>query len=241
MFSNLKLGLKPHNPEHVERVAALAPKSQLEVADLLIASVPVDWALGRYWDPDPLDNDKIGICGPAAVVNWLKMMTAAKGRDSRAYTVEAAREAYHALGWDGTDKTDNGVVLLDLLTYWQQVGIGGVKLDAVFRVGFADAEHLATATVIAPLLVGATLTQACQTSTFWDKSIAADPTIWGGHCYLYHANSPGGGNGKSWGSAIFTTPDFGRQRWNEVYLPVVRDLMPNWINYDRLISLAKQL
>jgi hypothetical protein len=234
MFSRLKLGLKPHDPESVARVCKLTPS--MAALDPLVSRTPKDWALGRAWDDDILGNDVWGDCAPVTAVNWLKMMAAA-ARSDLSFDVDDVLDAYRALGWKGTAATDNGVVLLDLMDYWCAFPIGGVQIDCFFRIGFGDPEHLATAIQIAPLIVGATLTTECKGSDTWGESEAAGAQVWGDHAYLYHADSPGAGIGKSWGAPVYTTPPFRSRRWNEAYLPICRELMPGR-DVDRLIKIA---
>ena len=237
MFAAYKLGLRPHDPDRVARVRLAG--NLLDV-DPLLSSTPTDWALGRAWDGDCLDNDVLGNCGPAAVVHWLRLMALACGRDDLRFDVQDVRELYAALGYDGTPESDTGVVLLDLMHHMQRVGVRGVKFDCFFRVGFGDMVHLATAVYVAPLIVGATLPTLCQLTNTWDRNVGGGTAIWGDHAYLYHSDSPGGGNGASWGAPVFTTPDFRARRWNECYLPICRELMPGR-DVERLITLAGQL
>ncbi len=234
MFRRFKLGLQAHDSVRLSRVKALP-------VDPLLTQVPRDWAQGRTWDGNVLDNDVLSNCGPAAVINWLKMMAVACGRDDLVFTNQDCLDLYTAMGYDGTPATDSGVVLLDLMNYMQNVGIKGLRFDCFFRVGFADATHLATATYLAPLIVGASLPVACQNADTWGELVASDARVWGGHAYLYHANSPGGGNGKSWGAPVFTTPEFQVRRWNECYLPVCLELNPSGVDVARLLTLAGEL
>jgi hypothetical protein len=238
MFTNFKLGLKPHDPAKVQRVKLLPSRLG---RDPLMSKTPTDWALGRAWDGDVLDNDLYSNCGPAAVVNLLNMMAVACGQYSLRFTVQDVMNIYKALGYAGTPETDNGVVLLELMQYMQRVGIRGFKFDCFFRVGFADAEHLATAVAISPLIVGASLTVACQSTDTWGENVAGDPKPWGDHAYLVHSWSAGGANGKSWGKTVYSEPAFQLAKWNECYLPVCRRLMPKHVDVERLISLAGQL
>jgi hypothetical protein len=235
MFRNCKLGLRPHDPERVARVARLTPE-----VDPLISRTPIDWALGRAWDSDILGNDVRSNCAPVACVNWIKMVGAACGIDMR-LGFDDVDAAYRAMGYDGTPETDNGVVLLDLLEWWTCHPIGGVKLDGFVAVGHLDDEHLATACNVAPLIVDATLTRSCDSTDTWDSTVAGDSRVWGDHAYLYHADSPGGGNGKTWGKSVFTTPAYRRRRWNAAFLPICRALLPEGVDADRLIRLARQL
>jgi hypothetical protein len=238
MFSSCKLGLKPHDQKRVDAHVKLTPANA--GLDPLVSRTPRDWALGRAWDDDVLANDILGDCGPAACVNWLKMM-AAQTRADLSFTAGDAQMAYRAMGWDGTPATDNGVVLMDLLQWWTENEIGGVKLDCFFVIGYLDPLHLATAMQIAPLIVGAELTTACQNSDTWDAKAASVPDVWGGHAYLYHADSPGGGSGKSWGLPVYTSPAFRAARWRECYLPICQELMTPGTDVLRLLNIAKGL
>jgi hypothetical protein len=238
MFSNLKLGLQPHDPRRVNAHVKLTPA--LAGLDPFVSRTPKDWALGRAWDDDPLLNNWLGICGPAACVNWLKMM-AEITRADLSFDEDDALKAYRAMGYQDTDATDTGVVLLDLMQWWTNNPIGGFQLDCFFVIGYGVPEHLATAMQIAPLIVGAELTTACQTTDTWDAQASEDPDVWGNHAYLYHADSPGGGSGKSWGKPIYTAPEFRAPRWHECYLPICRELMPPGTDVLRLLNIAKGL
>jgi len=238
MFTSCKLGLQSPARDRIERHVKLTP--DLAGVDPLVSRTPKDWAQGRAWDDDPLLNTQLGICGPSMCVNLLKMLAAAK-REDLSFDSRDALLAYQAMGYDGTPETDNGVVLLDLLQWWTNNYIGGIKLDCFFVINHLDPEHVAAAMQIAPLLVGATLPTACQNTDTWDAKAAMDPTVWGGHAYLYHADSPGGGNGKSWGAPVFTLPEFRVLRWNECYLPICQELMPEGTDVLRLLNIAKGL
>jgi len=238
MRSLPKLGLRAHDPVRVGKVAKFS--ANLLPVDPLMSRTPVDWSLGRVWDGDILDNDVLGNCGPAAVVHWLRLMALTCGRTDLHFTNQDVLDLYTAMGYDGTPESDNGVVLLDLMEYMQRVGVRGFTFDCFFRVGFGDPEHLATAVYVAPLIIGATLTTACQSTDTWDSTAALDTHEWGGHAYLYHSDSPGGGNGASWGAPVFTTPAFRARRWDEAYLPICRALMPGR-DVSRLVTLSGNL
>ena len=232
MLAPKRLGLRPHDPERVARHVRLTPANA--PVDPLVSTTPVDWQAGKDWDGDVMLNDQLGICGPDAWVNWLKLMGCPA-------TVDDAMGIYEAMGYKGTPATDNGVVLMDMLQWLTNNRVAGVTMDCFFVVGFADPTHLATACQLAPLIVGANLSTACQSTNTWDNAAAGSKAEWGPHAYLYHANSPGGGNGKSWGEPVFTTPDFQAVRWTECYLPVCQELMPVGTDVLRLLNIARIL
>ena len=224
MFRGCRLGLKEHDPDRIGQHVRLVP----EDVDGFISRTPADWALGKPWDDDDLGNREIGNCGPAALVNWYKLMSLAAGRPDLAarFTTEDAKAFYRACGWDGTDVGDEGVVLLDMMCEAMRTPIQGVKLDGFFAIGFADDAHLATAVTLAPLIVGESLTQDCKTTDRWTEE-TAQGRLWGGHAVLYVSDSPGGGNCKTWGRPVFQDQGFRFARWNEAYLPICFELMPH--------------
>jgi len=237
MFSDKKLGLRQCDAARVVRVA----RWRMFKDQLPFSYAPMDWALGKDWNPDELGNDQLGDCGPAAAVNWLNFMADACGFEKR-FTKDDALDLYRRLGYDGTPATDNGVVLLDMLREWYLNGVGGVKLDGFFAVGWMAEEHLSTAvSLCGPLIVGATLTISCQSTDTWTDEQGLDTREWGGHAFVYHAHSPGLGTSKTWGTAVYQTAGFRGKRWNECYLPICRALLPpTGLDFDRLISLAEQ-
>jgi hypothetical protein len=200
----------------------------------------MDWAFGRTWDGDDLGNTVKSNCGPAAFINWMKMM-AAKTRADLSFDESDADALYRRMGYDGTPETDNGVVLMDLLDECTRAPVAGVTIDCFFVIGFADPVHLATACQIAPLIVGAELPMSCQNTDMWNGKIAEDTTIWGPHAYLVHSFSPGGCNGKSWGQPVFNTPEFQIKRWRECFLPISQELMVPGTDVLKLLNLAKLL
>ena len=237
MFQGCLLGLKDHDPKRLEKQVRLTPD---DVDSSLISSVPHDWQRGLPWDPDDLGNRTLGICGPAAVVHWFNLMAKAAGLREQ-YGIEEAKRIYQLMGWDGTELGDEGVVLLDLMCKWMTEPFCGRKLTGFYVIGHADDEHVATAVNISPLIVGASLTQACKGSQIWNSK-AADSSnrIWGPHAYLIHSYSPGGMNGASWGRPVFTDSVFRRTRWNECYLPICPELVPG-MDLARVVRLARQL
>lgn len=238
MFADCRLGLKSGSSESYGKACRITPDD----IDPVLTRCPTDWALGKPWDDDDLRNKKIGLCGPAAAVNVIKFLAAACGRTDVRPTADDAERFYRdVMGWDGTEANDDGVVLLDMMYQWMLHPIAGFKLDGFYVVSRTDAAHLASAVGVSPLIVSATLTRACQNTDQWDRA-AADPRnpIWGPHAITYFSDSPGGGHGKSWGRPVWNTVDFRFARWNEVYMPVIRELMPH-VHIDRLLAIGRRL
>lgn len=232
MFSNLKLGLRHHDPVRLARTPLLADVAPVD----LFAETPRDWQLGQAWDSDPRHNDWLGCCGPAAVVNWLVLMYKVRGIALPFDPDALVLELYKAMGWDGTEATDNGVVLAVLLDHCVRIGL----FDGYVRVPVSNRAHMATAMDLGgPLIVGTTLTESCQTAKRWDATTAADKRVWGRHAVLMHAVSPGLDRWMSWGECIDVTPDYEVMRTEEAYLPLSQALHPNLaIDWNRLRQLS---
>jgi hypothetical protein len=231
MFSHGKLGLRPHDPVRLAKIAKL---HRLVESDSLLAEVPKDWAQGLQWDADDLLNNQLGICGPAALVNTFKLVAEAT-QSPLLFGSDDALMLYKALGYDGTPATDNGVVLLDLMEYAVRAGM----LDCFFQVAFADPVHLATAVAMCgPLVAGFELPNACQNTDRWDAFCAADASVWGGHAVMIYADSPGLLRAKSWGKPVDITPEF----LKEMYFGANAKLrVPSGLDYLPLLQLAGKL
>jgi len=241
VFSNCKLGLRPPDPVRLSKCVGLSSGLTPEL-DALFSDIPCDWAKGRDWDGDQLDNDVWGDCGPASLCNWLKFMAAELGIPLQ-IDANTALGLYRALGWDGTFQNDNGVVMLDMLNYCMMQPTAGVQLDGFVSVPCSNHTDVCTAvSVYGPLLVGLSLTKACQKTDLWDIDAANDKETWGNHAVVLFSTSPGLYRAKSWGRPVDVTPEFLAARGNEAYLPLAKQFHSHLgISWDRLTKICKEI
>lgn len=237
MFTDCRLGLKDPDLRRVRAHVRLTPDD----VDACISRVPYDWHLGVQWNDDDLGNRKLNNCGPAAVVNWSNLMAKVAGLNEPEWGFDEAKRIYTRMGYRGTEATDDGVVLLDLMYQWMLEPFCGRKIDGFYVIGHGEDSHMATANCIAPTIVAASLTRACKTTDIWDAKAADDRNrLWGNHAFLYFADSVGGGQGKSWGKVVGNTDEFRRSRWLECYLPICQELQP-YLDLAKVIKIARHL
>jgi hypothetical protein len=84
--------------------------------------------------------------------------------------------------------TDQGVVLLDALRYWRNVGISGHKVGAYMKVDHHNIDHVKIAiNLFGGVYMGANLPASAQGKPQWSGGrgvLRGDdaPGSWGGHC-----------------------------------------------------------
>lgn len=240
MFSTYKLGLTPHNPVRVARVPTLR-----DVLDPVFAQTPRDWAQGLLWDDDVLGNDVAADCGPAALVNWLKLMGLVVGSPLPLTTADAFALYTALTGWDGVpgSPSDTGVELLSLMQYAVTTGVAGTTLDGYLAVPLLDQVHLATAVdLVGPLVVGLSLPVQCQSTDYWDYQPGMVRRSWGGHAVLLFSVSPGVYVIKTWGRTVRVTDAFLEAFGDDAYLPLHRALRaPLGIDWERLRAILAEV
>jgi hypothetical protein len=137
-----------------------------------------------------LRNDEVGDC---TIVSALHMQQAWRdnvGTDpDYVVTDEMALEGYMRIcGYDpAVPDTDQGGVVLDVLSAWRREGIGGRKMDAFASVD-RQRHNLVKLAVdwFGGLYIGAGLPVAAMEQKLWDVQDAhllgdAEPFSWGGH------------------------------------------------------------
>ena len=136
-------------------------------------------------------NDKIGDCGAVGLANMIQTWTANSGKEVN-FTDEQVIEIYSKLsGYNPrTGENDNGVVLLDLLKEWKNVGFFGHKIGAFAYVNPKNVKQIKYAiNTFGGTLNGIALPIISQQQTIWEEPFGADrfsddakPGSWGGHC-----------------------------------------------------------
>lgn len=114
---------------------------------------------------------------------------------------------------------DRGVALIELLAYWQQIGLWDSKIAGYAAVNFRDTDELwAACNAFGCLYVGiavpATAQQQFQAGEPWDLTgTDADYEIEGGHCVVIVSRDSDGGELVTWGRRQRFT-----DRWARTYL-----------------------
>lgn len=244
MFSQARLGLAP--PKIDPRTCKLEDYIDPSAVDDLLSETPSDWALGRMWDPDDLGNLSVGCCGPAAAGNWQKMVGTVAGDFDEVdkVTTQSVLGSYGDIsGWDGTEDTDLGVVLLNMMNYWRRKGICNSVIDAFVSVSFNNQQSLCTAVGLGgPVVCGFSLPVECKVTDFWDAKPGMVRRSWGGHAVLLFAVSPRLYVIKTWGKVVHVTPEFVANFCDEMYLPLKKSLrvVPG-LDWDRLMQVVQRI
>ena len=99
--------------------------------------------------------------------------------------------AYEKLsGYDpNTGQNDNGVVELDVLKYWQNIGLANHKIIYYVSVDTSNIQNVKAAiNTFEGLYIGVALPKTAQSQEIWDVSLIGQftddgkPGSWGGHC-----------------------------------------------------------
>ena len=181
-------------------------------------------------DLNVLGNDQYGDCGPAGAYHLLQAQAANVGQ-TIVPTTDQALALYTAVaGFNPSDpSTDTGVVLTDLLTYWQKTGIpytaadGSTATDQIAGYASLDISSVAqmryAAYTFGGLYLGLNLPAACEQNTS-NWNFGPGESIAGGHCVILAGEGGAGGKIGSWGMWIPTNWEFLLSYLDEAYITV---------------------
>jgi hypothetical protein len=199
----------------------------------------VDWQDGlNSWDADPLGNADWGDCALADPGHGITLASKLAGLPSPV-TAAGVLAAYSELtGFDpAKPETDRGAYMLDVMKYWRNVGICGVKIEAFVNVAV---EHIdAAVALFGGVHLGFRLPSSINGQDIWDD--VGDSNIIGGHAVFQFAHSPGMGVVNTWGLRQAFTPAFRARYCDEAYAVLLADRpAPSGLDLARLRSdLAK--
>ena len=200
------LGKLSARAPHPARVAA-ADRAFAGVRTGLAGTVQIDCRGGiQQWDV--LGNNRVGDC---AVVGMLTIQRAWAARNGKTYrpSEQDALDVYMRLsGYNGTEATDTGLVLADVLDAWERATIGAGQLTGHVPLG-KDHDRIAAACMIFNgVYPGWQLPNEVRDKSEWSDT-SGEPGTWGGHCAAIVEVNSTGGIVVSWGEEIpFTWPFF---------------------------------
>lgn len=204
-----------------------------------------------------LGNDQWGDCAEAGYLGLLQAQSYAAGR-SLVPTTEDALALYSAVtGFDpkagppGSNPTDQGTALTDLLTYAQKTGVtvGGQvhKLVASASVDISSiAQMRYAAYTFGGLYLGMNCPEACEQNTA-NWNFASGLPIAGGHCIDILGEGGAGAKFRSWGLFIPGTWSFTLSYLDEGYVLITEDWLnaqavsPTGLDLNGLLAAAKGL
>jgi hypothetical protein len=222
-----RLGRRLHDPD----------RPALHLGRLLSGAVPPHPAsidhFSKISNWGVLGNDHYSDCGPAMVCHDRMLVKKyLAGVDLSPDTADAT-DLYKRSGNPNFPQDDNGVVLADMLSEVQHVGVGPlgarVKCIAYAQVDVRDLDEIRAAIAIfGSLHLGVDLQRAQQRQTDmggpWD--VAPNSAEWGGHAVLagfYTSDTTAGRPDISvvtWGKPIGVTDTFWTQRTREAWVVI---------------------
>jgi hypothetical protein len=126
-------------------------------------------------------------------------------------------------GWKGTEDTDNGAVMIDVLRYWRKTGIGGAKIQAYVQIDPSNTKMIRTAVeLFGAAYCGVDMPNDSQNQIVWNvagdgKSGDHAPGSWGGHCIPLFGFDSAAFCCVSWGDVTWMTEQwwltYGTEAW----------------------------
>jgi hypothetical protein len=180
--------------------------------------------LGRL-DFGLYENDRYGDCGPTAVANLYRLVTAGLLGVERAPSQDDVFDLYRRSGNPAFDPAtgtgDGGVDMQTMLEALLAGGIGGVRPVAFAKVDAGDDDELAAAvSIFGGVLWGVDLQRAQQQQSLqgtWDYAASAD---WGGHAVLHGAYGGEVDTVVTWGHQVRITTAFRQHQLQEAWIVV---------------------
>lgn len=231
--AHLKLGKLP--PRHDLRTIHFG--DLLDRKKLPAPPLAVNWDAGLPANLGMMCNADIGCCGFSGQGHAVQTWTTRHCPPTVTVSDDAVKAAYAGCtGWDPNDpSTDQGVVLLSALRYWQKVGIGGHRIGAYAKVDHHNLDHVKLAIdLFGSLYVGVSLPISAQEETTWvapTNGFSGDnaPGSWGGHCISVPSFSHAGFTCVTWGAR----QDMTAQWWLDYVDEAWVCLTPDWIDGTR--------
>lgn len=221
-------------PDHPDFKLGLLPPTPampaLRLADYLTGVLPAHPPAADYLSGTAFGlyaNDRFGVCGPTAVANSRREITARLKGAVAAPSQNDVFDLYRRSGNPGFDPAtgagDNGVNVQAMLKAVLAGGIGGVKCLGFARLDAASVEELKAAVALFGFqILGVDLQAAQQQQTgagVWDYRRSG---AWGGHAVLagaYQAD-PEGVDVITWARQVRMTDAFVKNQLSEAWVVI---------------------
>ena len=221
-----------------KRAPRIDPRT-LKLAKYIPAAPPppaeVSWIMEvAHWGM--MLNDSIGDCTCAAAGHMIEQWTRYAAGTEAVVPDPAIEKAYEDVGGyiSGQPQTDNGAVMLDVLTYWKQTGIGGHKIAAYATIDLNNTNELKTAVrLFGNVYLGIQLPISAQPQNAWTVPSGGpngdgSPGSWGGHCVPIMAYSPQSLSVVTWGARLKMSWNFLKDYADEAYVVLSQE----WIEVN---------
>ena len=229
----LKLGKKP--AKHVDGALRLSKYT----AAMPPAPKTINWSKAVTQPCGMMGNDVLGLCTlRAGMAHFIQLVTANTGSEVTLSDAEVLAAYEQACGYNPADpSTDQGGVEVDVLQWWQNVGIGNNPHKILGRatVNVLNHEEVMQALwLFGGLYTGVALPVSGLNSSgrcgLWDVdgTSAGAPGSWGGHCVVASDGTLLGADGDNltcmtWGALQKMTWAFWDRYFDEVHVVVTHD------------------
>jgi hypothetical protein len=240
----------PYTPDH-----PLYCAPRLMTADVLDSLPPIpesmDWTkpVSRW---GAMENDRIGDCGLAGPGHMIQAWTANASAEVVVPDSQIVLSYSAVSGYDpATGANDKGVVLTDVLQYWQSVGIGGHKIAGFLSIEPSNLDLVRAAIylfggVLAGVKLPAIAQQEINAGQPWSvirpHSPASQPGTWGGHAIPLTSYDDDGMACVTWGKIQPMTWAWWDMYTDECYAVVSEDWLdangraPSGLNLTQLLA-----
>lgn len=252
-------------PPIVRKLGKLEPKHDprtLKLARYLLSPLPAPPAEVSWVTKVPgwgmMLNDQIGDCTCAAAGHMVQQWSFFANPPGTIPTDQQILAAYERVsGYNPADpSTDNGAVMLDVLKYWRNVGVGGHRIVAFVQVDHTnDVEVRQAIQIFGNIYVGLALPVSAQEQGAWTvgkggPAAGGDnaPGSWGGHAVPVMAASPHSLTCITWGERLKMSHNFFTDYCDEAYAAVSQDWIaarggksPSGLNLRQLLADLQQI
>lgn len=231
--SLMKLGKSP--TKHDDKMLAMANYANIDALPTppdakSYVNGRVDWGM--------MLNDAEGDCTCAATGHAIQSTSAAATGEIVTVPDTAIQTAYEgACGYvPGDASTDRGGVEIDVLKYFQKIGVGGVKLDAFVALEPQNRDHVELSVdLLGGTYIGLQLPISAQTQDVWHITYSgtsgnASPGSWGGHAVWVLGYGLNGLTCITWGQVKYMSWRFWFTYCDEAYGLI----LPTWFNKNNV-------
>ncbi len=231
-FSKMKLGRRP--PRHDLRTLQFS-----RYAGPALPQPPGSNAWSKKVQSWPVMlNDRLGDCAVAGPGHAVQCWTANAMPAATVLSDADILAAYCAVsGYNpNTGANDNGCVMLDVLNYWRQVGIGGHKILGYVQIDPRNHLHVMQAKCLfGGTYSGVSLPQTAKQQNVWDVPWFGPrwngrPGSWGGHAIYNPDYDMRYVSAVTWGTLLPMTWRFWDTYMQECYAVLSTD----WANADKM-------
>jgi hypothetical protein len=202
---------------YVDRAALPPPPAALDLSEAV-----TEWPM--------FANDRVGDCTTAAAGHMIEAWTAAASGRAVEVSEQAVLQAFDAVKVVDPLTGDEGAVVLDVLNFWRNAGIGGHRIGAFARITRADHDLVRTgAYLFGGLFIGLQMPLRAIGAEVWDWTGRLDgpdaPGSWGGHAVDIVAYDETGLTAVSWGALQRLTWSFWDRYCDEAWCVLSTDFL----------------